>query len=271
MSKTDNMAQTKEESVKVSTEVGYFRTILDALDSVRDEGKLIIKEDGVYSKVVDPSNVMMCICRIKGRALNGIELSNTDQVTIGTEFGSIYGLLSGTSKNSELQVNYPVMDNSTENIQLNILDDDLQFQKPALNPETVPKVPENDPLTHSTRVVVSGSDLKKSIKHAEKTIDKEAGSVIFGTEDETFYVESSDHVEGSFRKEFHQSGPADGELGEKNTEIGFGFLDDIKGSLGRSDNVTIHIKQDNPLRLDVNLDDEGNAQVIYIIAPRIET
>lgn len=266
------MSDSDQPSVEFSTDVKYFDDFLGGLDAVRDEGKLVAKDDGVFSKVAGPANVSMCVARIKGRALNGLTVENGDSVVMGLEFEKIQNLFKGVSSNSEMVYNFPEVDNGRQRIELEIVDEDIVFNKSALNPDTVPQPPKEDPLEFPTRIVVDGGELKKTITHSEKMLDPEEGSVVFGTEDNTFYVKTSDKVEGDFRKDFHQSGPSDGQgLGNHETEIGFGFLDDIKKPLGASNEVTVHIEDQKPIRFDVDLDDAGDAQIIYLIAPRVES
>lgn len=266
------MPETDQPFVEFSTDVGYFDQFLGGLESVREEGKLFANDDIVYSKVVDPANAMMCVARIKGRALNGLKVENGDSVTMGLNFEKMQSLFKGILKNSEMVFRFPIEDQGKNNAQLDIVDEDIEFNKATLNPDTVPDAPQDDPLKHTTRVVVSGSDLKKAITHSEKMLDVEQGSILFGTRDDVFYVKTSDKVEGSFEKEFHQSGPSEGDgLGNHETEISFAFMDNIKKALGGSDEVTVHIKDTHPIRFDVDLDDEGDAQIVYLIAPRVES
>jgi hypothetical protein len=265
------MSDSDQPSVEFSTDVDYFNNFLGGLNAVRDEGKLFATEDMVFSKVVDPANAMMCVARIKGRALNGLTVENGDEVVMGIDFEKMQSLFKGVSSKSEMVFQYPVLENGSNNVHLDIVDEDIVFNKSALAANTVPDAPQDDPLKHPTRIVVSGTDLKKAINHAEKMLDPEEGTVVFGTEDDVFYIKTSDKVEGSFKKKFRQSGPSDGSgLGDHETEVSYSFMDHIKKPLSKSDEVTVHIKDKNPIRFDVDLDDEGDAQIVYLIAPRKE-
>lgn len=259
-------------NMSFTTDTAYIRDYLEAMAAVRDEGKMIVSSDNVFSKLADPTNAMMCISRIKGRALNGIEVNNAEKVQIGARWEELDDLLSGVKATSEVNIKFPVVDKAKNTLNLHIIDEDIQFTDTTLDPETVPGVPENDPLSHKTRVVISGKDLKKAITHAKKKLDPDEHAIVMGTEDDSMYMEASDQIEGSFRKTFHQSGPSDSNgLGNHETKIGFGYLDDIYKIFGKADEVTIHIKDSHPIRFDLDLDDNGDAQIIYIIAPRIES
>lgn len=265
------LTEPAEKNVKFSTTVGYFDKSIEALDSLRDEGIVIFREDGIFSKVVDPSTVAMCISKIEGQALNSLRLEKTEEIRAGLNFEDIRDCLTGTSSNSEIEVTWPVTDGTRNMIKLDIIDEDIQFELPTRDLDTVPNVPKQDPLSHSTRIVVSGKDLKQAVDHAGKITDDDSGSVIFETYEGVFQLRASDKVDGRFSKQFYQSGPSDEEeLGEHQTEISMSYLEDINDVFGRGSEMTVHVKDTQPIRFDVDLDDKGDAQVVYIIAPRVD-
>lgn len=267
-----NQTQIEENHVQFATNVGYFDKYLEALESFRKEGIVIFSDDKIFSKIVDPANVAMCVSKIEGQALNSLDLVASGNMKTGLKFERIRDCLKGTSNTSELEVTWPVSTGSARMIRLDIIDEDLQFELTTLDPDTVPKIPEKDPLSHSTKIVVDGKDLKKAIGHAGKIADDDGGSIIFETFDEVFQLRASDKVDGRFNKQFHQSGPSDEvELGEHQTEIALSYMEDIAQLIGRGDEVTVHIKDTNPVRFDIDLDDSGDAQAVYLIAPRIDS
>lgn len=226
----------------------------------------------VYSKVNDPANVGMCIARIRGQALNSLELNNTDKVEIGIEYDRMLDCLSTVKSTSDVEVIWPVTSGGAHMMRLHVVDEDLQFEIPTLDADSVPAIPDVDPLSHKSQVRVGGSELKKTVQRAD-TMTSDAGRGIdFTTYDQTLRVSSSDKTEGNFKKEFHNHDPSveDG-LGDHSTSISIDYLKDIKTIFTEGEAVTIHVKEDNPVRFDITLDEAGDAQVVYIIAPRLET
>lgn len=265
------MSDSDQAQGSFTTDVSYLRQFLDSLDSVRDEGKVIITDDKVFSKVVDPANVMMAVSRIRGRGLNAIGVDGGDEVVIGARFERLYKVLKGVSGTSEVEFTYPVVDGGTNMIDLEIIDEDVNFKIPGLDKDSVPKMPASDPISHKTRIIVPGTDFKKNINNANKVVSEDEGSVIFKTYGGVFEMLAKDKVDGSFSKKFRQSGPTEGEeLDEHETEIGYRYLDDLTKPVGNADEVEVHIANEQPLRLDVSIDDEGDAEAIYIIAPRLD-
>jgi len=261
-----------EQHVKFSCTVSYLDTFIDSVDSFRDEGKLVFTEDNVYTKVNDPANVAMCISRIKGQALNSLEVNGSDELSVGVDFGRMLDCLSTVSNTSDLEVTWPIDDGGAHLMRIDVIDDDVEFDIPTLDPSTVPALSGVDPLSHRSQVRVGGSELKKAVQQAGTMIGSDGRGIEFETYGETLAMSSSDQTEGKFRKEFHNHDPSVEEgLGEHITSISIDYLEDIKNIFTKGQAVTVHVKEDNPVRFDIDLDEAGDAQVIYIIAPRLDT
>jgi len=268
------MAQTADEltSVKTTVNAGHLTNVFEALSDVRDEGKIKFTEEGLFAKVNDPSNTMMAVCKLSDTALNGIVLDGGDEVMMGSVYENIYDTVSAFDKTTELQVEFPHVVSGSHAVRFNAPDEGLEFKETVLDVDSVADMPQTSPLSHKRRVVVDGTDLKKAIGHAERYVSDSDSGIELGTDGDVFYIESSDKVAGSMRKEFYQSGPSgNDDLGNVESSIGHIKLDDIKGVIGSAKNVTVHIADSNPVRIDADLDENGDAQIIYIIAPRIES
>jgi len=271
-SKDKDESEVADKTVVFSTNVGYFDNYMEALEAFREEGTVIFKDNGLFSKVTDPANVAMCVSKIEGRALNGFTLTGTDELEAGIRFDRVRECLKGVSNTSELVVTWPVSRHGSKLIQLDVVDEDLQFEITTVDPDAISDIPQQDALSHNTRVVVGGNQLKKSITHAGKISQKDGGSIVFETYEGVLQVRTSDKVDGNFKKQFHQSGPSsDGKLGEHESEISLQYMNSVRTLFGRGDEVTVHIADDKPVRFDVHLDDNGDAQVMYLIAPRIKS
>jgi hypothetical protein len=222
--------------------------------------------------VNDPANVGMCIARIKGQALNSLELNNADEIEIGVEYDRMLDCLSTVKSTSDVNVVWPVGSGGTRLMRLDVLDEDVQFEVPTVNPDNVPSIPNVDPLTHKSQVRVGGSELKKTVQRADTMTSNAGRGIEFATYDQTLRISTSDKTAGNFKKEFHNHDPSvDDGLGEHVTNISIDYLKDIKTIFTEGEAVTIHVKEDNPVRFDITLDEAGEAQVVYIIAPRLET
>jgi len=262
--------ETEAPSVKVTVNAGYIKSVFEALSQVREEGKLIFQPDAIYSKLDGPSNAIMAVCKVGGQALNGIHVESDSDVKMACEFEDIHDKLSVFNNSTDIQINYPVTVQGSNAVEFNSTEEGSWIRSTVLDESTVEDIPQADPLSHNRRVKISGTDFKRAISDSKKFVSEGNKSVHIGTEKDKFYIESSDVVDGSYRKEFYQSGPSSGdELGDVSVEIGHDFLDNIKKTVGSADNVSVHVADDKPLRIDSNLDSDGNAKIVYLIAPRI--
>lgn len=269
---TSQKTEVRNTHVKFATNVGYFDKYLEALEAFRDEGIVVFNDNMVFSKVTDPAGVAMCVSRIKGQALNSLKVEDTEEIKVGLDFDKVRECLKGTSNTSELEVTWPVTDSGSDLMRLDIIDEDLKFEITTPDTDTIPDIPQKDPLSYNTVIEVDGSQLKKAVKHADKIADDESGSLIFETFDNVFQVRCSDKVQGKFSKQFYSGPTEDEELDEEHqSEISMSYLEDVKNALGRGDSVKIHIKDQSPIRFDVPIDQNGDAQVIYLIAPRLKS
>jgi DNA polymerase III sliding clamp (beta) subunit (PCNA family) len=260
-----------EEHVRFSCTTSYLETFIEAVESFRDEGRLTFTDDNVFSKVNDPANVGMCIARIKGQALNALEVNGSDQIEIGVNYERVTDCLSTVSSTSDIEVTWPVTSGAGNLMRLDVIDDDVEFEIPTLDPDSVPAIPNVDPLTHRSQVRVGGSELKKTVQRADTMTGSSGRGINFGTYEQTLRISCTDKTEGNFKKEFHNHDPSvDEGLGEHNTSISIDYLNDIKNIFTKGEIVTVHVKEDNPVRFDIELDDAGDAEVVYIIAPRLD-
>ena len=258
-------------NVKFSCTVGYFDTFIESVQSFRDEGKLLLTDDRIFTEVADPANVGICISKIEDEALNGLSLEGTDQIEIGLNFTRIRDCLSGVSSTSDLKVTWPVTSGGSNMMRMDIVDDDLQFEITTLDPDVVQDIRNMDKLSHKNQIVVDGSELKKTINHANKMVDQDDIGISFETKSDMLQVRSTDKTAGNFAKQFYNNDPSvDDEFEEHQTFISIQYLEDIKSVFSQAESVTIHVKDDHPIRFDVDLDTNSNAQIIYIIAPRLE-
>jgi DNA polymerase III sliding clamp (beta) subunit (PCNA family) len=258
-------------NVKFSCTVGYFDTFIQSIESFRDEGKLLITDNKIFTEVADPANVGLCISKIEGEALNGLSLEGTDEIKIGLNFNRVRDCLSGASSTSDLKVTWPVTSGGANMMRLDIVDDNSYFEITTLDPDVVQDIQNMDALSHKNQIVVDGSELKKAISNANRMIDQDDNGVLFEVKDEMLKMVSKDKTAGNFYKQFHNNDPSvDDTFEEHQTLISIQYLEDIKSVFSQAESVTIHIKDDNPIRFDVDLDTNGNAQIIYIIAPRLE-
>lgn len=259
---------------KVQFEIrkGYLDSFINAVSALRTEGQLIATENAVFCDIVDPTNVAMAKSKVEGHALNSYKTRIEDQFIVGVNFEKWEDRLTNISVNSNIIVKYPVSKSGSHMMNLDVIEEDLTMNLPLVDKDSVPQAPQKDPISSDTRIKIDGSSFKSAITHCEKVETDQNKALEISTDGSVFRISSEDQVQGSISKEFRGSASnEDQEVEEKSTSIGMGYMKDVKGVVSGAEEVTMHIDNDYPVRLDCNIDDEGDAKIIYVIAPRVDT
>lgn len=257
--------------VQFETDVEYITNYFEALSDLREEGIIACDGESLFTKVQDPSNVALAISKIKESGFAKMSGDVDGIVKEGINFEKANSFFDGISKTNTVEISYPVERNNAFYMHIDIIEEDVQFTCPLLDEGSVPQPPDMDPIVCDTQVSIPGADFKKAIKHCLKVKTEQNNGAELETGDNEFTIWSEDQVEGSVEKTFTASGPdSQAMMKDKRTSISLKYLDDIKKTIGKSDEVTIHIDDDYPVRVDVNLDEYGDAKIIYVIAPRLE-
>jgi len=260
-----------EYGVQFETDVEYITNYFEALSDIRDEGLLVCDGESLFTKVQDPSNVALAISKIQGSGLGSMDHQADGLVKEGLNFEKAEGFFDGVSKTNSVIISYPVERNNAYYMHIDIVEEDVQFTCPLVGENSVPQPPDMDPIVCDTQVNIPGDDFKKAIKHCLKVKTEQNNGAYLTTGNDEFTIWTEDQVEGSVEKTFTASGPeSQSMMKNKQTGISLQYLDDIKKTIGKSDEVTIHIDDEYPVRIDANLDDVGDAKIIYVIAPRIK-
>lgn len=263
-----------EYEVQFETSVKAITNYLDALDAIEsmEEGIIASKDEAVFSKLRDAANVALTVSKIESFPSFNHTVDGVTEIAI--EFANVSDFFTGVSTKSSAVLTYPVQKDSMggDYLHIDIVDEDVQFYCPLLDTSSVNQTADMDPIQCSTQIKISGSDLSDTIKHCKKVETEKNKSVEFRTHGDVMTVSSEDPTRGSVDKQFHATGPdSETDLGEKSVTVSLEYLKDIEKIISKADQVTIHIDDDYPIRIDIPIDDSGSAKVIYIISPRIKS
>lgn len=266
----DQPVEEQDWIVQFETTAGYINSFIDGVSAIRPEGQLIADDGAVYTDIKDATNVALTISRIKDSGFNSYEFRGEDEFKIGINFEQFDEYMTSVSKNSNVVCTYPIESGGPFYMHIDVLEEDLEMFLPLIDKDSVPQSADTDPISSDTRIKIDGSDFKEGVKHCMKVKSKQNNALTFRTDGNKFILESSDQTKGSISKTFASSGPSDSNnLGQKETIIGMDYVDDVKTVIGNSSEVTVHVDDEYPVRFDCNIDDTGDAKIIYIIAPRI--
>lgn len=256
--------------VKFETDVDYIVKYFEALDAFCDNGALLCDGEKLFTKIRDGANVALTVSKIEKGGFIELESLASGLSKHGVDFNEVLDFFKGIKGSSSVVMKYPVNRKNRTFIHIDIIDEDVQFYCPLKSLNAVSDTPDIDPVKTNTQINIPGSDLKSAITHCLKVETDQNKAIELKTSGNQFILESEDQVNGAVRKTFEAGGPSqDADLGNKSTTISMDYLDDIKNIIGGANEVTIHIDDDYPVRIDAPIDDEGYAKIIYIISPRI--
>jgi proliferating cell nuclear antigen PCNA len=235
-----------------------FKSAIEALSNLIDEGSFSIKKEGLGLHALDPSQIAMVVFTMPSKAFAEYQIESAQN--IGLNLDNLNKILSrGTSE------------------KLSIYDEDnrvvIQFSEGKS--KKVFKVPlidisggvEREPkVEHDAEVVISSGKLKDAIKD----ISLVSSHITFEARGKTLKISASgDNAEAII--EYNEG--EDGAIkkmdvkGVAKATFPVQYLDDmVKGADNASD-IELSLKTNAPLKLRYTL---GNASFVYYLAPRID-
>lgn len=242
---------------KAIIESEKLKDTIEAVSSIVDEAKINLTPDGMSIRAVDPANVAMVSLSLKSGAFE--EFTATDG-ELGVDLNRFSDILGMAEKAETVELE---LDEETHKMVIRM--SGLTYNISLLDPASIRKEPKIPQLDLPAVIVLAGNDLKRAVKAAEKVSDHMA----MGVEGESFYLEAegdSDRMRLDMVKDQLISlQPADARA-----LYSLDYLSDMIKSAGRSNEVTIELGKDFPVKLNFTIAN-GSGEVNYLLAPRIET
>ena len=237
-----------------------YKNATDAIVNLIDEGIMEVREDGLYLRAMDPSQIAMVSFAMPKTAFVDFE-APTPSAKVGLNFDAIAKILSRTRGAEKLQVSQ-----EGNKFQLKFVGTSRKrsFKVPIIDmPAGVAKEPS---IVHDAVVKVSSSHFRESLRDASLV-----GSHI-----------SLDANETGFSIEVHGDSS---DLTEENEKVGeeiiemtvtkparatfpLQYLEDIVKACPDNAPLMIHLKTNAPLKVEYEVE---SAKVIYYLAPRIDS
>lgn len=265
--------------------VKTFRRIVDTLAAIRDDCKLKITHEGIFSKMVDPANVALIHLNLPKQMFSGYEVE-FDEV-VGVDVTILQSILEGVDEDDENPVEifirwkdnewYPIFVDTgyaLPKMEMEIKTGIFQDTIDLLDPQTLHKDPVSLSLTLPATVQIKGWLLKMIIKRAEKTTDWIGLSVLRDIDpDNWFFQASTEFDDRKFKTRLLESrvGGVVGVTSSENVKslYSLDYLNDIVDTMDDDDLVTLRMGDDHPLTILSDIGDYGS--VNFMIAPRIES
>jgi proliferating cell nuclear antigen len=236
-----------------------LKAAVDSIVCLVEEGQFELKEDGLYFRAMDPSQISMVSFRMPKEAF--VEYSISEETKLGIDIGQFAHVLARGKKGESIEL-------TTEEGRLVIKffgeKHKRTFKVPLI--ETGERVQKEPKIEFGNFAKVRADAIKETLKDAKLL----SSHVRLHISPELFGVDVRGDT-GDLKAEFEKGSD---DVAELNTKEGAGatfplqYLEDMVRATSSSSIVTVNLETDKPLKLEYDI--EG-ARVVYYLAPRIET
>jgi proliferating cell nuclear antigen len=236
-----------------------LKAAIDSIVCLVEEGQFEIKEDGLYFRAMDPSQISMISFNMPKEAF--VEYSIPEEMKLGIDIGQLANVLSRGKKGESVELS---VEEGRLVIRFTGEKHKRTFKVPLI--ETGERVQREPKIEFGNFAKVRADAIKETLKDA-KLLSSHVRLVLTP---ELFGVEVRGD-NGDLKAEFQNGGSEVSEISTKEgarATFPLQYLEDMVKATSSSSVVTVNLETDKPLK--VEYDVEG-ATVKYYLAPRIET
>lgn len=240
-------------------EAPQLKSAIDSVASIVEEGLFELKKEGIYLKAMDPSQISMISFSMPKESF--VEYVLDEETKIGLDITQLSNVLSRAKRGEKAELSL-----EDGRLVIKFLADKRSktFKIPLLDiGDALRKEPKIEFACH---VKLQAEAFKDALKDAKLV----SSHVRLGIADHSFVVDVKGDT-GDAKAEYHKGTPelldiVSSSDGARAT-FPLQYLEDIVKASTASSPITVHLKQDQPLKIEYTL--EG-AHVAYYLAPRIE-
>ena len=240
---------------KVKSEV--LKGIIDVTSPLVNEVKLNINSKGISLRAVDPAHVAMIDLNINNKAF---EEYKADDIELGIDMDKLAGIMRLSTAGDLISLDYDETANRLI-VTIGNLVRKMSLIDTAGMPD--PKMPN---LNLPAKVIIKASEINRGVKASEAVSDHLAIKV---NKDnfELFAEGDTDTVNLKLPKDLLVELKSDNNY---KSLFSIDYFSNMIKPVKGEDNVTIHLGNDNPIKLEFDIADK-KGHVKYLLAPRIES
>ncbi|MCK4937055.1 MAG: DNA polymerase sliding clamp [Methanosarcinales archaeon] len=242
---------------KAIIESEKLKETIESVSSIVDEAKLNLTPEGLTIRAVDPANVAMVSMTMKSSAFE--EFTATDG-ELGVDLNRLNDIMSMAEKAETVELEL-----DEESHKLVIRMSGLTYKIALLDPASIRKEPKIPQLELPASIILSGSDMKRAVKAAEKVSDH----ISMGVDGETFYLEAEGDSD-RMRLDMLKDQLIGMKSGDAHSLFSLDYLSDMIKSAGKANEITLELGKDFPVKINFKIAG-GSGDVNYLLAPRIES
>lgn len=230
---------------------------IESISTLVDEARFRITPQGLSVKAVDPANVAMVSFELSKDAFDSFEATEGE---LGIDLTKLTGVMEMADKSDTIELE---LDEASHKIIVRMRG--LAYTMALLDPSSIRKEPKVPNLDLPAHIIIRGEDIKRAVKAAEKVSDY----MSMGVRGDVFFMEA----EGDTDKVLVELGKdqlIDLQASDAKSLFSLDYLADMSKILGKSNEVTIDVGKDFPLKIKIKIA-EGHGEVSYMLAPRVES
>ncbi|MEZ3117884.1 hypothetical protein RYH80_18355 [Halobaculum sp. MBLA0147] len=243
------------DDVHVVADASLLRDFLGVASAIDDETRLLVREDGIHIKLVDPASVAMADATLRRSSLENFSPSVG---TIAVDLDRLQSYLKTADSNDLVDLHY---DSDTRKLEINA--GGMHFSMGTIQPESLQEIPEIPELELPTTATVDKSVFSRGLSAADLTSDYVS---LAGDPDENTFVVSASGDTDDMRFEIDADRAEALDLDETEALFALEYLKEVESGLPSGD-LTIRTGDDFPTKISVDTD---AINALYMVAPRID-
>jgi proliferating cell nuclear antigen len=237
----------------------YWKSCIDSIVSLIDEGSFSITKDGIGLKAMDPSSISMVSFFMPNKAFSKFEVDKTTAVGLNLE--NLGNILASSRQGEQL-----VMKDSGNKLVLEFIgkSSKRRYKLPMID---VKKEPDKEPKIEFESIVELKSDTLKEVLKDASLLSSHVG---FKTEKESFYV-----IAKGDAGEMEQEHGSNADVVKKmtitkpsNVTFNLDYLERMIRACPAATAMTVSLKSEDPVKVEYKI---GDAVVSYFLAPYMES
>lgn len=236
----------------------YWKSIINSIVALIDEGSLNITKEGVSLKAMDPSGISMVSFSMPNKAFSKYTVDKS--ISVGLNLDNLSKVLSSSRSGEQLVMKEA---NGKFDMEFTAQNSKRRYKLPIID---VGKEPEKEPKIEFESFVELKSDSFKEILKDATLLSSYVG---FKADKNSFMVLAKGDA-GELEEEHLDSTDIIKKMEvSKATSATFNleYLERIVGGCPVDSSITLHMKNDEPLKINYEI---GEASLVYYLAPYIE-
>ncbi len=236
----------------------YWRSCVDSIVSLVDEGTFNISKEGISLKAMDPSGISMVSFFIPGKAFSKYDVEKP--VSIGLNLENLSKILSTARNNEQLS-----MKDSSNKLAIEFIGDNSRrrYRLPMID---IKKEADKEPkIEFESSVEVKSDPFREVLKDATLL----SSLIGFKTEKEVFKIFAKgdaaeleeEHSNPDFVKKINVSKAS-------SATFNLNMLDRMVRTCPPGNSIDLSLKTEEPIRINYKI---GDATIAYFLAPYMET